>query len=88
MVRTTINLDPTVLEELKKRAAREHKTPGELASLLLAKSLRAEPLPEAKPLAWPAKRMGRPAIDLDDREALWEFLDRETLGALRDVSHD
>lgn len=80
MVRTTINLDPTVLEELKERAAREGQTLGGMASLLLAKALHeGTPAPQ-RGFTWRTQHMGQPLIDLDDREALSEFLDRETFG--------
>lgn len=47
MTRTTLNLDPSVMRELRQRSERERKSIGELASQLLASGLRqkAEPQP-------------------------------------------
>jgi len=73
--RTTLDLDASVLRELKKRQRREHKPLGQLASDLLARALAAErtdePLP---PLQWTAKPLGL-KVDLEDKEALWRVLD-------------
>ena len=75
MARTTLDLDDSVLRQLKKRQKREHKPLGQLASELLARALDSEegsqPLP---PLQWTAKPLGL-KIDLDDKEALWRILD-------------
>jgi hypothetical protein len=75
MPRTTIDLDASVLEQLRRRAAAEHKSMGQLASERLAISLRETP-GEPAPLRWPTTRMGRPRIDLQDKDALWSALER------------
>jgi hypothetical protein len=36
----------------------------------------AEPPRDAAPLAWHAQDMGTPAVDLDDKDAVWAALDR------------
>jgi hypothetical protein len=79
MVRTTLNLDPTVLDELRERAACEGLSLGALASRLLATELKKPPPLKPSKLKWHAQAMGKPRIDVDDREALLEFLDREIL---------
>ncbi len=70
MSRTTINLDPTVLRELKRRADEEGKSLGRLASEVLgaalAERIADEPLP---PLTWSSRPMGA-LVDLDDKEAV------------------
>jgi len=76
MARTTLNLDPSVMRELRRRSAREHKSIGELASQLLARELREEPGPRPRPFAWLSRDLGRPAVDLEDKEALAALLER------------
>ena len=74
MTRTTLNLDASVLEQLRSRACAEHKSVGQLASELLAVTLRedapATPREDASvestPLRWLSTPMGRPMIDLRD----------------------
>jgi hypothetical protein len=76
MSRTTIDLDPTVLRQLKARQRREGKTLGRLVSELLSTAMQAdgdEPRPPA-PLAWSARSM-RALVDLEDPEALRRALD-------------
>jgi plasmid stability protein len=76
MARTTIDLDASVLEQLRRRAAIEHKSMGQLASEQLAVALREETHRPA-PASWPTKRMGKPKIDLGDKEALRRALEVE-----------
>jgi plasmid stability protein len=75
MARTTIDLDPTVLRELKRRAQREGKSLGRVASEVLSAALeRAEPEARPAPLAWSARPMGA-RVDLEDLEAVRRALD-------------
>ena len=76
MTRTTIDIDPTVLRQLKARQRREGKTLGRLVSELLSTAMEAdgdEPPPPA-PLAGSSRPM-RALGDLDDPEALRRALD-------------
>ncbi|HWC49704.1 MAG TPA: hypothetical protein VG448_12550 [Solirubrobacterales bacterium] len=75
MTRTTLNLDPSVLKELRERSARERRSIGDVASQLLARELREEnqPMP---PFSWVSRDLGRPAVDLEDKEALRAVLDQ------------
>ena len=75
MPRTTLDLDPSVLEQLRRRAASEHKSMGQVASERLAIGL-GEGVP-TKPsrLRWPTRRMGKPRVDLTDKDGLWKALD-------------
>lgn len=75
MTRTTIDLDASVLEQLRRRAAIEHKSMGQLASERLAVALDEKPTEPAPAAKWPTERMGKPKIDLDDKEALRRVLD-------------
>ena len=80
MSRTTLDIDGTVLEQLRTRAAAEGKSMGQVASEMLAPGLaRGGSGREARPLRWISRDMGKPRIDLEDREGLWQLLDREQL---------
>jgi hypothetical protein len=76
-MRTTIDLDPTVLKELKRRSRRASKSMGQLASELLATSLGEQESRQKYPatLEWIAKDLGRPLVDLEDKEAVRAALD-------------
>lgn len=77
MTRTTLNLDPSVMRELRRRSEREHKSIGELASQLLARGLRQEAEPRStRVFSWVSHDLGKPVVDLEDKEALNSLLDR------------
>lgn len=76
--RTTLDIDASVLEELRARQRREDKSLGQLASELLASALHhTEPAAGEEPFRWSPQRMGKPKVDLEDKEALWAVLDRD-----------
>jgi hypothetical protein len=69
-MRTTLDLDGSVLAQLKEHQRREGKSLGELASELLAKALAEVPAEqEREPLDWIARPMGA-RVDLEDRDAV------------------
>jgi len=74
-MRTTIDLDPGVLRDLKARAGREGKSLGRLASELLGAGLAARPNPEPAPFRWITRSMAA-QVDLEDAEAVRRALDR------------
>jgi plasmid stability protein len=75
MPRTTIDLDPGVLRELRRRSTREGKSMGQVASELLARAV-AEPMDLPAPdFNWAAADLGLPRIDLEDPEAVRRVLD-------------
>ncbi len=75
MPRTTIDIDSSVLRELKRRQRTEKKSLGQLASELLAQALAADGSAEAPAaLKWTSKPLGL-KVDLEDKEALWGILD-------------
>jgi hypothetical protein len=78
--RTTLDLDASVLDQLRRRARAEHKSMGALASERLAAALREDPARRTVPLAWPSRRMGAPKVDLADKEALRRVLDGQSEG--------
>jgi hypothetical protein len=74
MPRTTLDLDASVLRELKQRRRKSGKSIGRIASELLAEALEErDPLPRRE-LQWRSARMGA-RVDLDDKEALRRALD-------------
>jgi hypothetical protein len=77
MARTTLDLDASILEQLRKRAASERKSMGQVASERLAVGLREDVPRELSPLRWPSRHMGKPRIDLEDRDAVWKALDKQ-----------
>ena len=76
MTRTTLDLDPSVIEMLRERAKREGKSMGQVASEALAPALAEEP-PVPPPFVWKTYDMGLPLIDLEDKDALYRMLDEE-----------
>ena len=74
MPRTTLDIDPGVLRELKRRRRATGQSIGRLASELLAAALRAPQPGRQEPLRWRSASMGA-RVDLDDKEALRRALD-------------
>lgn len=74
MPRTTIDIDPTVLRELKKRGRREGKTLGRIVSELLTTALSSSQPEPATQFRWIARPMGA-RMDLEDKEAVRRALD-------------
>lgn len=75
MPRTTLDIDATVLTELRRRQAVEGKTLGGLASELLAQALDETRIPETTDaFIWHTQAMGA-RVDLEDAEAVRRALD-------------
>jgi plasmid stability protein len=77
MARTTIDLDPSILRELRRRGAREGKSMGQVASELLARAVasdRALPPPD---FTWTSGDLGPTLVDLEDKEAVRRVLDAD-----------
>jgi hypothetical protein len=71
MARTTIDLDPTVIRQLRRRGRQEHKSMGQVASELLAPSLaRRDSEAQRERVTWASWNLGTPRVDLEDKEAL------------------
>ena len=73
MPRTTLDIDATVMRELRRRQAAEGKTIGALVSELLAAAL-AVPKEPPPPFFWTAKPMSA-IVDLEDKDAVYTALD-------------
>lgn len=77
MPRTTLDLDATVLRELKRRQKREkRKRPlGQIASELLAQALAENARADETPsFSWFSQPM-RAKVDLEDKDEVWAILD-------------
>jgi len=75
MARTTIDIDVSVLGELKARAKAEHKSLGRLISELVPLALKQGPVGRPAPeLHWQSQPMGA-LVDLEDKEAVSALLD-------------
>lgn len=75
MPRTTLDLDPAVLRELKRRRRQSGRSIGQIASELLSDALTQTRAPAPRtPLRWRSAPMGA-KVDLDDKEALRRALD-------------
>jgi hypothetical protein len=76
MPRTTLDLDGSVLSELRRRGQREGKSMGQVASEVLARGLAEDDRP-APAFKWKSARLGEPLVDLEDKEAVREVLDAD-----------
>ena len=76
MARTTLDIDPQVLDELRQLQSREKKSLGRLASDLLAEALawHKPGKKTAAKLRWNSQSMGA-RVDLSDKEAIYAKLD-------------
>jgi len=75
-MRTTLNIDSVVLEDLKKLQKEKKTSLGQLASELLAEAIARREAGDSKPPAfsWRSRAM-RARIDLEDKEALYAALE-------------
>jgi hypothetical protein len=80
MPRTTLDLDATVLADLRRRAVAQGKSMGQVASEVLAVGLHDEAPGKQPPLRWARKDLGL-KVDLEDKDAVWRILDAEEFGS-------
>ena len=76
MARTTVDIEASVLRELKRLQKREGKSLGQLISELVAAALAGEEegAEEGRPFRWTSRPM-RARVDLEDKEAVRAALD-------------
>ena len=75
IMKTTLNIDDTVMAQLKREAHRQGRTMSELVETALRTLFRAQrEQRELPPL--PVFHSGGHLVDVDNREALYEILDR------------
>jgi len=76
-MRTTIVIEDELFRELKKRAAEENRTLSEVTQEALRRGLLRRPgTPRSTRTRLPSFAMGKPAVDLADRNQLFDTLDR------------
>ena len=76
-MRTTIVMDDLLFRELKKRAAEENRTLSDVTQEALRRGLLRRPAaPRSTRVRLPSFAMGKPAVDLADRDQLLDILDR------------
>lgn len=75
MARVTLDLNPAVLRALETRSREEHRPMGDIASELLTAALQQTPATGPEPFRWASSDMGKPLVDLYDREQMRQALD-------------
>jgi len=75
MRRTTIAIEDDLFRDLKQKAAKDGVTLGSLVNVLLRRSLHAPPRHAFKLRLTTVKGKGPPAVDIDDKDALFDFMD-------------
>ena len=73
-MKTTLNIDDTVMAELKREAARQGRTMSELVETALRLLLRSRPKRGALP-ELPAFHGGGELVDIADRDALYRAME-------------
>jgi hypothetical protein len=77
MARTTLDLDPAILRELRRRSERQGKSMGRVASELLARAVADSADLPAPEFLWTSAPLGPALVDLEDKEAVRRALDTE-----------
>ncbi len=76
MPRTTLNLDPAVLREVKRRAKNQGKSIGDVISEIVSPALAGTKPTRGHPkLHWLTGPMGPAKVDLEDKEAIRQAVD-------------
>lgn len=75
-MRTTLIIDDELFRRLKRLAAQENRTLSEITQEVLRRGLQQPGKPRRGAVKLPAFRMGRPLVDVADRDQLYEVLDR------------
>jgi Ribbon-helix-helix protein, copG family len=75
-IKTTLNIDDTVMNRLRREAASQGKTMSELVEAALRLLFQAggrRSKPKLRPL--PTWNGGKPRVDIADRNALYDFME-------------
>jgi hypothetical protein len=76
--RTTINIDATILSEVKRLSQSSGKPLGQLISELVAQALAGQtPAAPTSEFDWVSQPMGSPLVKLEDKQSVYELLDSE-----------
>ena len=73
-MKTTLNIDETVMAQLKREAARQGRTMSELVETALRMLFRTRKRREKLPRL-PAFRSGGAQVDVSDRDALYQAME-------------
>ena len=73
-MKTTLNIDDTVMAQLKREAARQERTMSELVEMALRLLFRSKRKREDLPLL-PTFQSGGPLVDVADRDALYQAME-------------
>lgn len=73
-MKTTLNIDDTVMAQLRREAAHQGRTMSEMVETALRLMLKA-PGRHGRPPALPSFRSGGTLVDVADREALYRSID-------------
>ena len=74
-MKTTLNIDDTVMAELKREAARQGRTMSEMVETALRLLLRSQRKHPPPPAALPSFHSGGAFVDIADRDALYEAME-------------
>lgn len=74
-MKTTLNIDDTVMESLRREAAHQGRTMSELVESALRLFLRQRRTRPARLPSLPSFRSGGHLVDIADREALYEAME-------------
>jgi len=76
-MRTTLIIDDALFRQLKRRAAEEGRTLSEVTQEALRRGLAPrEPRRRPRRVKLPTFHMGKPLVDLADRNQVYDLLDR------------
>ncbi len=76
MPRTTLDIDTSIRDELRRRSERQNKSMGRVASELLATALAATDAPlQPQAFRWHSADLGASRVEITDKEALRRALD-------------
>ncbi|HXZ02082.1 MAG TPA: ribbon-helix-helix protein, CopG family [Stellaceae bacterium] len=73
-MKTTLNIDDTVMAELRREAARQGRTMSEMVETALRLLLRSQRKRESPP-ALPSFHGGGALVDIADRDALYQAME-------------
>ena len=73
-MKTTLNIDDTIMAELRREAARQGRTMSEMVESALRLLLRSHRRRE-KVIALPTFRSGGALVDIADRDALYQAME-------------
>jgi hypothetical protein len=77
-MRTTLDIDDPILKEVKVLHEKEGRSMGAIASELIAEGLARRRTSRSRPpFRWISRDMGKPRVDLEDKEAVYAILDAD-----------